>query len=258
MTIAGYALRESLRRKIFAVVLRADRRLPRALRLGVWRAVQATRELRRPPTAGPRPAGVAGATVFGLAMFATLFLGTVLAVFLTLGAVRGDAERGLLQPLVVRPVGRAQLLAGRFAGAAARSAALRRSASTRPRSLITGVAGGWWPDRARDACARARRARRDRRARCRCSARSSSRRRRTGSRVLMIFGAGLAAGLLAQIGARDPVPTLEHIGRTGLVGPPVRGALPGRSAPPHRRHDRLHAFVLDSAPSAAPARPGRT
>ena len=29
----------------------------------------------------------------------TLFLGAVLAVFLTLGAVRGDAERGLLQPL---------------------------------------------------------------------------------------------------------------------------------------------------------------
>ena len=42
--------------------------------------------------------------MFGLAMFSTLFLGVVLAVFLTLGAVRGDAERGLLQPLVVRPV----------------------------------------------------------------------------------------------------------------------------------------------------------
>ena len=39
-------------------------------------------------------------TILGLAMFATLFLGTILAVFLTLGAVRGDAERGLLQPLL--------------------------------------------------------------------------------------------------------------------------------------------------------------
>ena len=47
---------------------------------------------------------MAAATLLGLAMFATLFLGTVLAVFLTLGAVRGDAERGLLQPLLVRPV----------------------------------------------------------------------------------------------------------------------------------------------------------
>ena len=37
--------------------------------------------------------------MLGLGMFAILFLATVLAVFLTLGAVRGDAERGLLQPL---------------------------------------------------------------------------------------------------------------------------------------------------------------
>ena len=47
-------------------------------------------------------------------MFATLFLGVVLAVFLTLGAVRGDAERGLLQPLIVRPVGRPTLLLARW------------------------------------------------------------------------------------------------------------------------------------------------
>ena len=53
-------------------------------------------------------------------MFATLFLGAVLAAFLTLGAVRGDAERGLLQPLVVRPLGRTRLLLGRFAAAGCR------------------------------------------------------------------------------------------------------------------------------------------
>jgi Cu-processing system permease protein len=61
----------------------------------------------------------AGAFLLGLAMFATLFLGVVLAVFLTLGVVSGDAERGLLQPLVVRPVGRTTLLLSRFLGAAA-------------------------------------------------------------------------------------------------------------------------------------------
>jgi Cu-processing system permease protein len=52
-------------------------------------------------------------------MFVALFLGVVLAVFLTLGAVRGDAERGLLQPLVVRPVGRTTLLVGRLLAASA-------------------------------------------------------------------------------------------------------------------------------------------
>ena len=59
----------------------------------------------------------AGAFLVGLAMFATLFLGVVLAVFLTLGVVSGDAERGLLQPLVVRPIGRSTLLLSRFLGA---------------------------------------------------------------------------------------------------------------------------------------------
>ena len=53
-------------------------------------------------------------------MFATLFLGAVLAVFLTLGAVRGDAERGLLQPLLVRPLGRDE----RSCSAASRGAAV--------------------------------------------------------------------------------------------------------------------------------------
>ena len=52
-------------------------------------------------------------------MFVTLFLGTVIAVFVTLNAVRGDAERGLLQPLVVRPIGRSTLLLARFVAAGA-------------------------------------------------------------------------------------------------------------------------------------------
>ena len=74
-----------------------------------------------------------GSTLLGLAMFTTLFLGCVLAVFLTLGAVRGDAERGLLQPLVVRPLGRTSLLGGRFAAAAGVCARLRRRRLRRAR-----------------------------------------------------------------------------------------------------------------------------
>jgi Cu-processing system permease protein len=87
----------------------------------------------------------AGAFMLGLAMFATLFLGVVLAVFLTLGVVSGDAERGLLQPLVVRPIGRATLLLSRFLGAAgvcvAYVLAVYFGAMT-----ITGLTGHWWPD----------------------------------------------------------------------------------------------------------------
>ena len=71
--------------------------------LGVVADLQGDRRDRRAP-AGVDGEIVAGATLLGLSMFATLFLGAILAVFLTLGAVRGDAERGLLQPLLVRPL----------------------------------------------------------------------------------------------------------------------------------------------------------
>jgi Cu-processing system permease protein len=88
----------------------------------------------------------AGAFLVGLAMFATLFLGVVLAVFLTLGVVSGDAERGLLQPLVVRPIGRATLLLARFAGAAGVCVAYVLGVYFAALA-ITGLTGHWWPDR---------------------------------------------------------------------------------------------------------------
>ncbi len=87
----------------------------------------------------------AGAFLVGLAMFATMFLGVVLAVFLTLGVVSADAERGLLQPLVVRPVGRATLLLSRFLGAGAVCVVYVLGVYFIALS-ITGVTGHWWPD----------------------------------------------------------------------------------------------------------------
>src|SRR5690242_8373918 len=78
-------------------------------------------------------------------MFATLFLGSVLAVFLTMSAVRGDAEQGLLQPLVVRAPGRPAYLAGRIAAAAGVSSSYTLAVYLLS-VVITGQAGGWWPD----------------------------------------------------------------------------------------------------------------
>ena len=88
----------------------------------------------------------AGAFMFGLALFATLFLGVVLAVFLTIGVVSGDAERGLLQPLVVRPVGRSTLLLARFLGAAGVCVTYVLVVYFAA-MVITGLTGHWWPDR---------------------------------------------------------------------------------------------------------------
>ena len=115
---AAFALRESLRRRVFVVVALLTVAFLVLYGLGTWQAF----DERRRDRLGQRHRGaarVAGATLLGLAMFATLFLGAILAVFLTLGAVRGDAERGLLQPLLVRPLPRATFLLGRFVAAAA-------------------------------------------------------------------------------------------------------------------------------------------
>jgi ABC-type transport system involved in multi-copper enzyme maturation permease subunit len=87
----------------------------------------------------------AGAFLLGLAMFATMFLGVVLAVFLTLGVVSGDAERGLLQPLVVRPIGRATLLFSRFLGAGVVCVAYVLAVYFAA-TAITRHEIHWWPD----------------------------------------------------------------------------------------------------------------
>lgn len=144
LTIAGYALRESVRRKVFLVVAVLSVLFLVLYALGGRAVSDEVRTIDAP--AGIEPVEVVGATLVGLAMFGTLFLGCVLAVFLTLGAVRTDAERGLLQPLVVRPVGRAGVLAGRFLGAAAVCFAFVACVFAAT-IAITRWTVGWTPDR---------------------------------------------------------------------------------------------------------------
>ena len=119
-----FALRESVRRRVFIVVGLLTLAFLALYGLGTWQLFTSVDEFEE-PIEGIDARTVAGATILGLAMFATLFLGTILAVFLTLGAVRGDAERGLLQPVLVRPLRRRTVLVGRFAAAAAVTGHLR-------------------------------------------------------------------------------------------------------------------------------------
>ena len=117
--IVGYAVAESLRRRVVAVVAVLTALFLALYALGVHFAFQ---EIENEFLTGGNlvdEQALVGGTIFGLAMFAVLFLGSVLAIFLTNGVVRGDAEAGLLQPLVVRPIGRGTLLVARWAGAAA-------------------------------------------------------------------------------------------------------------------------------------------
>ena len=125
IAIVLYGFRESLRRKMFLVVLVLTAIFLGLYGYGVDAAFKDAESFAGPGQQSLDPKALAGATIFGLALFAIIFLGGVLAVFLTLNVVRGDAEAGLLQPLVVRPIGRAQLLFARFAGAALACAGVR-------------------------------------------------------------------------------------------------------------------------------------
>jgi Cu-processing system permease protein len=206
--VARHALRESLRRRIFAVVIGLS------IAFGALYAFGAHELFKDVSGFGDDSSGLdaktlAGATILGLAMFGSLFLGAVLAVFLTAGAVRGDAESGTLQPLIVRPLSRRRYLAGRLLAASLVSAGYVAFAYLSA-VLITGIIGDWWPSNVPGSLIRLSGA-----------AVVISALALLGSvfltatangiAVLMIYGAGLLAGLLGEIGDAIPSRSLQRI-----------------------------------------------
>jgi len=208
LIVARFALRESLRRRVFVVIGLLTVVFLALYGLATWQAFEAEDDF-GPVESGVDAGIVIGATLCGLAMFAILFLGAILAVFLTLGAVRGDAERGLLQPLLVRPLPRRTLLLGRWLGATAVCAPYVVAVALAAFAL-TDALGGWWPDRtvtpllalafgvaiiAALSLAGS-------------IALSST---ANGIAVFMLFGAGLTAGLLGQIAEAINSDSLEDV-----------------------------------------------
>ncbi len=238
LIIAGFALRESLRRRVFIVVAILTVAFLALYGLGVWQISKETDEIGG--VDGVEGEVVAGATLLGLSMFATLFLGAILAVFLTLGAVRGDAERGLLQPLLVRPLSRATFLLGRYVAAASVCVAyvMRRLPRLgrdhrRLRRLVAGPG-----DRAR---ARARRGV----AIIAALALGGSvvlSSTANGIAIFMLFGAGLTAGLLGQIAEALSSDTLENVSRVAAWVLPFEALYQSALNAHHGRHVRLHAL----------------
>ncbi len=211
-TIAWLGLQEAVRRRVFVIVAVLTVAYLILYGLGTWQAFESVDANGGASLAGVEPDIVAGATLLGLNMFGTLFLGTILAVFLTLGAVRGDAERGLLQPLLVRPVPRRTLLLARFAASALVCGAYVIVVFAIA-TVITWALGGWWPDRILEpaiglAGAVA--------ILCGLSLTGSVFLASTanGIAVFMVFGAGLVAGLLGQIGEALGSDTLSDVATT--------------------------------------------
>ena len=180
------------------------------------------------------PKAFTGATVFGLAMFAILFLGSVVAIFLTLGVVRGDAEAGLLQPLVVRPIGRTAIVLARLGGAAVVSAGYVLVVYGLALA-ITAAEGGWLPDHVVGpalglALAVVTIAAISLLASVFMSATAQ------GIAVFMVFGTGLTAGLLDQIGRALNSGSLHAIGRVATWLLPFDGLYQAG----------LHALISDT------------
>jgi Cu-processing system permease protein len=252
--IVGYALQEAIRRKMFALVIVLTGGFLALYWYGTSKLFDDLSGV------GPPPAGIsvetfAGATVLGLAMFATLFLGAVLAVFLTLNVVRGDAERGLLQPLVVRPLGRGTLLLARFiasAGVCAVYVGLVYAATV----LITWSNGHWVPDRVvlpglELAVAVAVIAGLSLLGSVYLSATAN------GIGVLMLFGAGLVAGILNEIGQALNSHTLKTIGSIAAYVTPFEALYQDGLAQLTADQTGLTKFVLQLGPAGG-ARAGGT
>jgi ABC-type transport system involved in multi-copper enzyme maturation permease subunit len=244
--IVLYGLRESVRRKMFAVVVVLTLAFLGLYAWGTHAAFRDTRSFVGPGQEQLDPNVLAGAIVQGLAMFATLFLGVVLAVFLTLGVVSGDAERGLLQPLVVRPIGRATLLLSRFLGAAGVCIGyvlVVYFASL----LITGLTGHWWPDQKvgpalelalgvvivvalslLGSVVLASTA--------------------NGIAIFMLFGAGLVAGLLGSIGHALNSHAVKHASTIASYALPFEGLYQDALRLITEQTTGLTAFVLQLGP----------
>lgn len=117
---AELSLREAVRKKLVTVLLVLS-----AIFLGFYlygifrmeasldaRAVAAGVENRS--REGLSNAPVIYATMFG--MYLVYFLGSLMSVLATVGAISGDIESGVLQSVLARPVSRAGLVAGRWLG----------------------------------------------------------------------------------------------------------------------------------------------
>ena len=93
--IVEYGFREAVRRKVFAVVVVLTALFLVLFWLANHYVFSELAKISPPADVHVDTRTFAGAFLFGLAMFATLFLAVVLEVFLTMGGVSGAAVRGL-------------------------------------------------------------------------------------------------------------------------------------------------------------------
>jgi Cu-processing system permease protein len=238
LIIARHAVQESVRRRVFIVVLVLSLLFLALFTVASTKAFAAQNTFQFGNNGPVGPAGVASlttVTLLGLGVFGSLFLATVLGVFLTLGVVRGDAERGLLQPLVVRPLGRRQFLLGRFVAAAAVSSAYVTVLYAAV-LVIVHLAGGQWPHYIVGPAVALIGAVTILVAMSLLGSIFLST-IANGIAMFMLYGAGLVSGLLASIGAALNAHTVLTISRDMTIALPFEGLYEAA----------VHAFASNAA-----------
>ncbi|MFC4452722.1 ABC transporter permease [Deinococcus sonorensis] len=120
LLVAELSLREALRKRLVLLLVVLSALFIGFYLYGVWR-LQGTLDARAVEaglTTGPRRGlgglPVASVTLFG--MYLVYFLGSLMSVLSTVGAVSGDIESGVMQSIVSRPVTRPELVLGRWLG----------------------------------------------------------------------------------------------------------------------------------------------
>lgn len=120
LLIAELSLREATRKRLVSVLLVLSALFLGFFLFGVYR-LELTLDQRAIDAGldGRSPTGAANLPVMFSAMFGmylVYFLGSLMGVLSTVGAVSGDIESGVMQSVIARPVSRAQLVAGRWLG----------------------------------------------------------------------------------------------------------------------------------------------
>jgi ABC-type transport system involved in multi-copper enzyme maturation permease subunit len=120
LLIAELSLREAVRKRLVVVLVLLTAAFLGFYLYGVVRLEQTLDQ--RAIDAGLDGRSVNGAAnlpvmytaIFG--MYLVFFLGSLMAVLSTVGAISGDVESGVMQSVIARPISRAQLVLGRWLG----------------------------------------------------------------------------------------------------------------------------------------------
>ncbi|AWT34610.1 ABC transporter permease [Deinococcus arenae] len=231
LLIAELSLREATRKRLVSVLLVLSALFLGFFLFGVYRlelrlddrAVQAGLDGRSPTGAANLP--VMFAALFG--MYLVYFLGSLMSVLSTVGAVSGDIESGVMQSVIARPVSRAQLVAGRWLGFTAVNVAYVALLSA---GLLVGVRliTGYTPPEALPAAALLLLA---------VTVLTSLTvlgstlftTLANGIGVFVLYGVGFTGGILSAIGTFADTPTLTSLGRVANVLMPTNALWLGAS-----------------------------